>query len=137
MPDSFPLPPVHDELSRHFYAAAGEGRLLAQRCRTCDRLQFYPRHRCRHCHSDDVVWHQVSGRGVVHTFTVIHLTPNPEFAADCPYVLAIVELEEGVRMSGRVVDIAAEDVRCELPVEVRFERRGELTVPWFGPRAAG
>ena len=131
---SFSVLPIHDRLSREFYAATGEGRLLAQRCENCDRLQFYPRARCTGCHSDAVVWEQLSGNGIVHSFSVLHMTPNAAFAEECPYVFAIIEMDEGVRMSGRVVGVDPDAVRCDMPVRVVFEQRGDVALPWFTAR---
>jgi hypothetical protein len=122
-----------DSLSSEFYEAAAEGRLLAQRCQACQRLQFYPRARCTACHSDALEWHELAGRGVVHTFSVVHYTPNAEFAGDQPYVLAIVDLDEGVRMTGRVVNIEPGNVVCDMPVTVVFHEREGVTLPWFAP----
>ena len=62
------------------------------------RFIFYPRPLCPSCLSDDLTWTPVSGRGVVHAFTIPHRHPNPAFAADAPYVVALIELEEGARM---------------------------------------
>jgi uncharacterized OB-fold protein len=128
--------PIPEALSSEYYAAAAQGRLVVQRCPACERLQFYPRAHCASCHVGVPEWHDVSGRGVVHTFSVVRYTPNEEFADECPYVLAIVDLEEGVRMTSRIVGIAPEEVVCDMPVTVVFEARDGFTLPWFTPEAA-
>jgi uncharacterized OB-fold protein len=56
----------------------------------------------------------------LHTFSVVHRTPNEEFAGETPYVFAIVELDEGVRLTTRIVDVPFEALRCDMPVEVVF-----------------
>ena len=95
MPDAPGLPPLTDQFSQAYWNAAREGTLLIQLCRTCGRYQFYPRGHCVHCFAPDPEWTPASGRGRLHTYTIVQRTPNAEFAADCPYVLAIIELDEG------------------------------------------
>ena len=123
--------PQPDALSEEFWAAAREGRLLIQRCGRCGEHQWYPRAVCIRC-GGEPGWVEASGRGVVHTFTIVRRSTNPEFAADTPYVFAIVALEEGVRMATRIVDVPLDDVRCELPVRVVFPPSGDQTpLPCF------
>lgn len=126
--------PVPDALADDFYAATAEGRLLIQRCESCEAFQFYPRAYCAGCGASDPRWHESAGRGIVHTFTVVHYTPNHEFAADCPYVLGVVALEEGVHMTARIVGVDPESVRCDLPVQVEFYEREGFQLPAFSPR---
>lgn len=126
---------ITDSLSEVYFEAAAEGRLLVQRCSSCERFQFYPRTLCAHCGSTEVAWHQASGRGTLHTFSVVYKTPNQEFAEDCPYVFAIVELEEGLRMTTRVIEADLDDLHCEMPVVARFPDPidGGPTMPVFAP----
>lgn len=112
--------PLTDELSRQYWDAARSGTLLIQRCSACDTHQFYPRRHCATCFAPNPEWVAASGRGALHTFSVIYRSTNPEFADDCPYVFAIVELEEGVRMATRIVDGAPERLRCDAPVRVAW-----------------
>jgi uncharacterized OB-fold protein len=87
--------------------------------------------------SPDVEWVLCSGRGTVYTFTVTYQNQAPGFREDLPYVLAYVELEEGVQMLTNIVDCAPEQVRIGMPVEVTFEDVGEeVAVPRFRPRAS-
>lgn len=123
--------PILDAVSRPWFEAAAEERLLIQRCAACERFQFYPRAHCVHCHAPEPASFEATGRGRLHSFTVVRYTPNEEFAADCPYVFALVELEEGVRMTSRVVDVAFEALRCDMPLVVRFDERDGLTLPVF------
>jgi uncharacterized protein len=123
--------PLLDTLSEPFWEAAREGRLLIQRCERCGEHQWYPRAQCVRC-GGEPAWVEASGSGVVHTFTVVRRTTNPEFAEDMPYVLAIVQLDEGVRMASRIVGVTPEDVRCELPVRVVFPPSDEeIPLPCF------
>jgi uncharacterized OB-fold protein len=83
-----------------------------------------------------VTFADVSGRGKVYSFVTFHRVYHPGFEGDVPYVVALIELEEGPRLLSNVIGVAPEDVRCEMPVEVVFEDVGEATIPKFRPRAA-
>jgi uncharacterized OB-fold protein len=124
---------VTTDLSRHFWEAAADGRLEVQRCRSCDALAHYPRELCSRCWSTDLVWEATRGRGTVRTFTVIHRPGHPAWDADAPYVVALIQLDEGPTLLSNVVDIAPSEVRVGLPVSVRFRRDGDLTLPQFAP----
>src|SRR2546423_12240668 len=129
--------PQSDLETRPYWDAAREGKLLIKQCRSCGRSFFYPRSYCPTCWSEDTTWVEATGRGTVYTFTVIHQNDLPPFNERVPYVVAIVELEEGVRMTSNIEDVAPEDVRCDLPVRVSFreEQRDDDTVslPVFVP----
>jgi uncharacterized protein len=129
--------PIIDNLTAEFWKAVADGRLLVQACRDCDALQFYPRGHCVRCFGPNVGWREVSGHGTLHTFSVVYRTPNAEFASDTPYVLAIVDLEEGVRMTSRVVDVEPERVRCDMPLQVVFRKLedGGPQMPFFTERS--
>jgi len=118
--------------SKPYWDGLNEGRLLLQRCAACGRVRHYPRPVCDACHSMEVEWSQASGRGRVHSWTVAHHAFNPAFKRELPYVLAIVDLEEGVRMNAQLRGVDAAALRIGLPVELRFERvREGLTLPYF------
>jgi uncharacterized protein len=120
------LAPLADGFSQAYWDAARAGTLLIQRCATCGRYQFYPRGHCAACFAPDPAWVPASGRGRLHTYTVVNRTPNAEFAADCPYVLAIVELDEGPRLTARIVGEAghlADGLVCDARVGVVFTPR--------------
>jgi uncharacterized protein len=116
-----------------FFDAAREGKLLIQKCSSCGKHQFYPRQMCIHCGDTGVEWVEASGKGTVHTFTVIHQQGMPGWREETPYVAAIVELEEGVRMTSNVVGCAPADVRIDVPVHVTFVDEGALVLPRFTP----
>jgi uncharacterized OB-fold protein len=118
--------PIPDAHSAAYWEAAADGRLLIQRCSACGAHQFYPRQHCVQCFAADPAWVEARGTGRLHTFTVVHKTPNAEFAHACPYVFAIVELDEGPRIATRVVDVELDALRCDMPVRVVF---GDL--PYF------
>jgi uncharacterized OB-fold protein len=109
--------PLPDGVSSEFWSAAAQGRLLIQHCPACGHRQFYPRGVCVVCGTTPE-WEEASGRGVVHTFTVIRQNYARPFRDMLPYVVAIIELEEGVRMMGNVLDCEPDDVRIGMPVQV-------------------
>ena len=123
--------------SRPYWDALREGRLVIQQCAACGTLRHYPRPVCAACFSMDVAWREVSGRGRVHSWTVAHNPFHPGFKADLPYVLATVDLEEGVRMIAQLRGVAPDALAVGLPVAMTPERVTEtLTLPVF-VRAAG
>ena len=129
--------PVADVETKPYWDAAAEGRLLVKRCRACARAFFYPRNHCPRCWSLDTEWVESSGRGTVYTFTVIHQNDLPPFRDRLPYVVAIVELDEGPRMTSNIEGIEPDAVRCGMPVDVTFreEQRDDDVVhlPVFRP----
>ena len=126
--------PIVNPWARPHWDGAREHRLMIQRCRVCASHVFYPRVACPHCFSDALEWVRASGRGTVYSYTVVcNNAPSP-FIGDVPYVVAVIELEEGVRMASNIVDCELAALRCDMPVEVTFERLDdEFTLPKFRP----
>ena len=127
-----PLPELRFE-NVPFWTGGSKGELSIQRCRACGRWNHPPLPRCRECLSADVVPEAVSGRGVVHTFTVNRHAWFP--GQEVPYVLAIVELAEqkDLRIATRLVGVTPEDARIGLAVKVRFEQVEDVWLPLFEP----
>lgn len=130
-----PLPnPLHRETSRPFWEAAGRHELVMPRCRRCDRLFFYPREVCPVCLAREIDWLQVSGRGHLYSFTVIHQPANPAFREDAPYIYALVQLNEGPRMIANLVDCPPDEARIDMPVVAVFDDvTPEVTLVKFRP----
>ena len=130
-----PLPEITAE-SRPFWAACRRRELLLQRCRACGAVQHYPRGVCARCWSDDLAWERSAGRGAVYTYTVVHRSQVPGFKEALPYILAYVELEDGVQLLTNLVDCDPGRVRIGMAVQVTFEDLSpEVTVPRFRPVA--
>lgn len=128
--------PQPTDLSRPFWEAARRHELLIQRCSGCGRHVFYPRYNCPHCDSRGLVWDKVSGRGRVYTYTIARRPTHPAFADRVPYVIAIVELEEGPRVTTNIVDCEVDAVRIDMPVEVTFwDVSDEVSLVMFRPAA--
>jgi uncharacterized OB-fold protein len=130
-PAGKPRPEPRGE-ERHFFEAASRGRIGLGRCRACGR-HFLPRAVCPFCWSDDVESVDGTGGGIVHSVTVCYRAGAPGFEADVPYVVGLVELEEGVRVLTNIVAVDPGSVRIGMPVQAVFEDRGGLAVPTFAP----
>ena len=117
-----PLPnPLERETSRPFWEGAKRHELMLPRCRRCDRPFFYPREVCPVCLSPEIDWLPASGRGRLHSFTVIHQPANAAFAADTPYIYAMIQLDEGPRMISNLTNCAIEAARIDMPVVATFD----------------
>lgn len=126
-----PLPVIDDD-SAPFWAAARGRRLRVQRCTQCDRHVFYPRALCPHCHIELVDWVDCSGHGTIYSYTVARRPAGPAFADDVPYVVVLVDLDEGVRMLSNLITDDVESVRIGGRVVVRFEDIADgVTLPLF------
>ena len=117
--------PVVTSVERPFWDAANKGQLVLQKCVDCNKIIFYPRLFCPHCHSAALTWKKASGKGTVYTYTVVCSNSHSAFLDDIPFVIAIVKLEEGVQMLSNIVGCRPEEVTCDMPVEVVFERLNE------------
>jgi uncharacterized OB-fold protein len=131
-----PLPhPITPE-ARPYWEGLRECRLMLPRCRDCGKAFLYPRVVCPFCHGAAIEWFQASGRGRLYAFEIAYQTINKAFKVAPPYVLAMVELEEGPRLMSNLINVAADPaaIRCDMPVEVVFHRlTDEITLPLFQP----
>jgi len=121
-----------------WWEAVERGELLIQRCASCGSYQFYPRVLCTRCWSEDLGWVQAIGSGRIWTFTVVRMPGHAAWAPDVPYVIALIELDEGPRMMSRVVDSDPREVRVGQRVRVNFRRLSpsESELPVFVVDAA-
>ncbi len=123
--------PQPDDVNRAYWSAAAEGRLIIQECRSCSHRQFYPRALCTQC-GDEPEWIDCTGRGTVHTFTIIRQMGMRPFREELPYVVAMIELEEGPLMMGNVTDCDPETVEIGAPVSVHFVRAADdVGIPYW------
>ena len=113
--------PTPSPTTQAFWAATADERFLLQRCRACKSAQFYPKTTCTTCGSVELDWEEASGHGTLYTFTVARRPTHPAFTGDEPYVVAIIELAEGPRVTGNLVDCAVDDVRVGMPVELGWD----------------
>jgi uncharacterized protein len=125
--------PVRDELSRTYWDGARDGRLVLLRCPQCSMFVHPPiRDNCPGCRHEGLEPAEVSGRGTVYSWSVMHSGGNPGFDDKLPFVVLVVELDEqsGLITIGNLVDATAADLAVGLPLEVTFERiDDEVTLP--------
>ena len=134
-------PPVSPE-SAPFWEATRRGIFLLQWCSACDRPVFYPRALCPGCAtpSSSMTWREASGRATVHAAVVEH---RPEaagaaFADGQPYCVALVDLEEGVRIMTNVVGCAPGDVHTGMAVTLTWEPLSDgRRLPLFEAESGG
>lgn len=98
-----PLPKPNAD-TQPFWDAARDGKLLYQYCPDCARAQFYPRSLCIACQGSALEWRESAGLGQIVTFTEVARAPTPAFKAMAPYVIALVDLDEGFRMMVNIVE---------------------------------
>jgi uncharacterized OB-fold protein len=123
---------VPTEFSEGFWEAARRGELVIQRCSQCERLRHYPQPLCPDCHSNEFDWASVSGGGEIYSYTVAHRAFHPAWNDHAPYVLATIELDEGVRMLTDLLGVDPERVVIGQRVEVFFEEMpGQGVIPRF------
>jgi len=123
--------PVPDPETAPYWEGANEGRLLVQRCTRHGHHQLYPRPHCVVCRGP-VEWREASGRATVYSFTVIRQNMARPFRDLIPYVVALVDLEEGPRLMTNIVDCDPAEVAVGAPVRVRFDEVVEgVRLPFF------
>ncbi len=136
MPDtpySKPLPVITEE-SRPFWEGCRQGKLMLQYCSQCQHYQFYPRLYCVQCGMAIPDWVEVSGHGVIYSYTIIRQNKSPQFTNDTPYNVALVQLEEGPRMLSSIVEIPLSEIRVDMPVTVVFDAVTDIiALPRFRP----
>ena len=128
--------PVKQPESDFYWEKAQAHELWLRRCNTCQRAYFYPRDFCPYCGSRDVAWRRASGKGTLHTFAIVHRAPVPAFRDHVPFVVAMVDLEEGARMPTNLIDVEPdpEHIKVGMAVEVAFaDVTDEITLPVFRP----
>lgn len=128
--------PLPDNVSRPYWEAAARGELLVQECPSCGHRQFYPRAMCTRCAAEPE-WIQASGRGTVHTYTVIHQNLGDPWQEMTPYIVAMVELEEGPMMMTNITHCDPDEVEIGMPVEVHTVAVDDgIGLPFFRPRGS-
>lgn len=134
-PNGKPLPEV-TELTRPFWSAAREGRLVMQKCPRCGTLDFFPKPWCVECGQRGLEWVDVRPTGKVysHTTATTVMMNLPGWKEELPLILCLVDLDDGPRMYAQLTDCAPEDVRIGMPVRAHFEAISEEAgVPRFRP----
>lgn len=122
---------------KSFYDFLGKRKLMGVKCLKCNFVFAPPRPICPHCGSTRLAWMELSGKGKIATYTVIHVGPS-ELSSETPYVVGVVGLSEGPKVSCRIVGVdpsKPETIKIGSPVTVDFIIKGEKTVLAFHPAA--
>jgi uncharacterized OB-fold protein len=126
--------PAPDDVSRFYWEAAADHRLVLQRCRACHKMQYPPEICCVHCQAEEFDAAETTGRGVIYSYSVVDRPLHAGFVDALPYVVVLVELADqpGLRILTNLVDVPeGTSLSCGMPVEVVFEDRSGVTLPQF------
>jgi uncharacterized OB-fold protein len=133
-----PLPvPRPEPVTQAWWDATVERRFTAQRCRSCNKIQHYPRPFCISCQADELDFVELSGKGKVQSFSIVYRSPFDDLPA--PYVVALVDLAEGIRIFTRIVDCDPQKVRCDMAVTLTWLKSpgdNPYNLPAFAPEVA-
>jgi len=135
-PDSMP-PPLANATTLPFWQAAAQHRLVVQRCTSCEHTRLPPAPICPECRSADSDWKEISGRGEVYTYTIVHRAIAA--GQPLPTIIAVIALDDagGVRMISNLVGVDPGGVAIGMPVELVWEdMSADLSIPRFRPNAA-
>jgi uncharacterized protein len=125
---------VPSPLSRSFFERARRGELTVQRCTSCGKAQLPPRPACTACMGEALELVPASGRATVRSFTTVHRAPTKELQKEAPYIIALVDLDEGPSMMTRIVGAPAGSVRIGMRVQARFEPLSDdVALVYFAP----
>ena len=126
---------IPDELTKPFLDAANEGRLIIQNCKACNRLRHPPAATCDQCGSgDNLEWQEMSGRGKIYNYGVVHDCPVRLLQEDQAFNVAVIMLDEdpGIQMYSHLPGTPVDEVPVGASVEVVFEAtaNGQKAPEW-------
>jgi uncharacterized OB-fold protein len=127
-----PIKPAISDTNKPFWDGCRAHKLMAQQCTHCQELRYPVAAVCPNCLSTGCEWRELSGRGELFSYIIIHRGYHPYWAQRVPYNVAFIELEEGLRMFSNIVGTPNDALKVGQKVKVAFEERGEdLVVPVF------
>jgi uncharacterized OB-fold protein len=103
-----------------FYKFLSQEKLMAGKCQKCGKIHLPPRPLCDNCYSQEFTWTEVSGKGKLLTYTIIHIAP-PQFQALAPYTVGIVQLENGLRLPGMISSVSEGNLRIGMELTIDFK----------------
>lgn len=127
--------PLATAVSAPFWEGLKEGRILLQICTDCQKWTFYPRRHCSHCLSHQLSWEEVSGCATLYTYTIARVPTLPEFASAQLQILAVVELDQGVRMNTTLIGLEPEQIKIGMalkPVRATVSDDGTVLLRYTG-----
>lgn len=113
--------PMPTAISAPFWNGLKEGRLTIPQCKSCGHWIFFPRRHCDKCWSQDLEWKEVRGAGTLYTYTLTRVPTLPDFADEMPQKLAVVELDEGVRINTTLVGLDEGEIKVGMRVKAVFD----------------
>lgn len=119
--DKFIVPPEKDDDSAVYWQSLKEHTARLQKCNECECFRFPPYPSCPYCGKLGGEWTQISGYGSVYSWTVVYHPIDPRLAAEVPFVVALIELEEGPRVAGRLVGFNHDQLKGGMPVKARYD----------------
>jgi uncharacterized OB-fold protein len=102
-----------------FYKFMADGKLMAAKCQKCGKLHLPPRPICDECYGQDFVWVEVSGKGKLLAYSIIHVAP-PQFQALAPYTVGIVQLENGLKLPGMISGVQENKLTVDMELSIDF-----------------
>jgi len=102
-----------------FYKFLSQGKLMAGKCKQCGKTHLPPRPLCDNCYSQEFEWVEVSGKGKLLTYTVIHIAPT-QFQALAPYAVGIMQLENGLKLPGMIPNVPKEQLKVGMELAIDF-----------------
>lgn len=124
--------PIQLNFSKPFWDGAKDEKLMLQYCPKSGKYQFYPRPVSVYTGSRDLEWREASGRGRIYSFSLSYKAPPP-FKDVKPYVVASVELEEGVRILTNIINCDPKTLKIDMPVRLAWVLAGASNYPVFEP----
>ena len=129
---SYPFMPRVTDDSRPFWEGCAQHKLLFQRCSRCGKARMPASFLCPHCLSTEFVWQQSAGRGRIYSYVVFHHAFHAALSDRIPYVVASVDLDEGVRLLTNIPNCDTNQIDCGIPVEISFVDAGNgVCLPIF------
>jgi hypothetical protein len=132
--------PIPTQETDFYWEKCHQHELWVRKCNDCRQAYFYPRDFCPNCFSRNTAWIRCSGKGTLHTFGVVVRPPHRAWAEDVPFVVAMVDLQEGCRIPTNLVQVAIDpsnpgkNIKVGMPVEVVWEdRTDKISLPMFRP----
>lgn len=128
------IPPVPGPDDQWFWDGVAERKLLLRRCASCKSLQHPPVPMCGNCHGLEWEVQEASGKGSVYTYVV---SKHPSLPDEDDRIVALIELEEGIRLVSNLQGVGVDDVRNDMAVEVTFTEFDDVVLPQFVPAGSG
>lgn len=119
------------KIAEPFHEGLTQGKLLLPWCTDCGKPHFYPRSACPHCWGEEYDWREAAGTGTIHSCTVVHNNPPPAWVPRLPYAMAIIDLDEGVRLLSNIIGDDDGEMQIGDRVAVEFVTRDGQNLPLF------